>query len=185
MFRSRTKVLAGLGGAVAVCAATAALAVAQGAENPPDGGPPVPPGPNVITTTCGPNQTSIVKTDAAPTTTSTTGFSLLPGAQTPIVVPAGQSRCVKALFTAESACQGPPAADFCYVRATIDNVPMDPNGAGFQALDSEDGSASAHAYEWVKRVGPGPHTVRIERRVGNAATTFWTDDWTFDVSLNL
>ena len=62
---------------------------------------------------------------------------------------------------------------------------MDPDGAGFQAIDSEDGTASAHAYEWIKRVGDGPHIVRIERRVGNAATSFWADDWTFDVSLSL
>jgi hypothetical protein len=52
-------------------------------------------------------------------------------------------------------------------------------------MDSEDGTASAHAYEWIKRVPEGNHNIRIERRVGNAATNFWTDDWTFDVSLSL
>ena len=76
---------------------------------------------------------------------------------------------------------GEGAPDFCYVRALVDGVPMDPNGAGFEAMDSEDGTASAHAYEWVKRVGEGPHTVRIEQRVGNGATTFWVDEMTFDI----
>jgi hypothetical protein len=182
---TRAKLFAGLGGAAAVLATTAALAAAQVIDNPPDGGPPVPQGPNVITTACGPNQTSIVKTDASPTTTNAVNYTLLPGALTQFNVPAGQSRCVKVLLTAETACQGPGAADYCYVRALIDGAPMDPDGANFQAMDSEDGTASAHAYEWVKRVGAGNHTVRIERRVGNAATTFYTDDWTFDVSLFL
>jgi hypothetical protein len=182
---TRAKLFAGLGGSAVVLATTAALAAAQAGPPPADGGPPQEPGPHVITTTCGPNQTSIVKTDASPTTTNAVNFAVLPGAVTPFAVPAGQSRCVKVLLTAETACQSPGAADFCYVRAMIDNVPMDPDGANFQALDSENATASAHAYEWIKRVGAGNHTVRIERRVGNAATTFWTDDWTFDVSLSL
>ena len=62
---------------------------------------------------------------------------------------------------------------------------MDPNGAGFQAMGSEDGTAESGAYEWIKRVGEGPHIVRIERRVLDSATRFWWDDWTFDVSLHL
>ena len=181
---TRRKLVYGIGGAAATLAATAGIALGQIA-NPPDGGPPQAPGPNVVTVACGPNQTSIVKTDASPTATSAVAFQQLAGAVTQIVVPDGQSRCVKVLLTAETACQSDLPDDFCYVRALIDNVPMDPNGANFQALDSEDGTASAHAYEWVKRVGDGPHTVRIERRVGNAATMFWTDDWTFDTSLYL
>jgi hypothetical protein len=182
---TRRKLTYSLSGTLAVLVATAGIAFAQGIANPPDGGPQQAPGPNVITAACGPNQTSIVKTDASPTATSSVAFQQLAGAATQIVVPDGQSRCVKVLFTAETACQSDLAADFCYVRALIDGVPMDPNGANFQAMDSEDGTASAHAYEWVKRVGDGPHTVRIERRVGNGATMFWTDDWTFDTSLHL
>jgi hypothetical protein len=182
---TRSKLFAGLGGAAVVLATTAALAAAQVVDNPPDGGPPQAPGPNVITTPCGPTQTSIIKTDASPTTTNAVNFGVLPGAVTTFAVPDGQSRCVKVLLTAETACQGVAAADFCYVRAMIGAVPMDPNGGGFQAMDSEDGTASAHAYEWIKRVGEGNHNVRIERRVGNNGTTFWTDEWTFDVSLLL
>jgi hypothetical protein len=181
---TRRKLAIGLGGAAATLAATAGIAFAQ-IDNPPDGGPPQAPGPNVVTTACGPNQTSIVKTDASPTATSAVNRVTLPGAVTQIVVPDGQSRCVKVVFTAESACEGPGAADYCYVAALIDGAPMNPVGGGFQALDSEDGTASAHAYEWVKRVGDGPHTVSIVRNVGAATTMFWTDDWTFDTSLFL
>lgn len=180
---TRRKVAIGLGGAAATLAATAGLALAQALPSPPDYGPPQAPGPNVVTTNCGPNLTSIVKTDASPTTESSVAFQQMPGAATQFVVPDNQTRCVKVLLTAETACQNGAPTDFCYVRALVDGVPMDPNGAGFEAMDSADDTASAHAYEWVKRVGDGPHVVRIERRVGNAATTFWTDDWTFDVSL--
>ena len=85
-------------------------------------------------------------------------FQQLPGADTQVVVPDGQTRCVKVLLTAETACEITDAADFCYVRALVDGVPMDPNGAGFQTMVSEDGTAESGAYEWIKRVGEGPHT---------------------------
>ncbi len=183
---TRRKALLGLGGAAATLAVTAGLAFAQVLPNPPDGSPPgaLPPS-NLTTTTCGPNQTSIVKTESSPSITNSVNWVPLPGAATQVAVPDGQSRCIKVLLTAETACEVTNAPDFCYVRALVDGVPMDPNGAGFQAMDSEDGTASAHAYEWIKRVGEGAHIVRIERHVGNAATGFWTDDWTFDVSLYL
>lgn len=184
-FRLRRKAILGGATVLATLTATAALAVAQ-VGGGPDGTPPGDPPPsNLITTTCGPNQTSIVKTESSPSTTKSVNFVPLPGANTQIVVPDGQSRCVKVLLTAETACRKTGAADFCYVRALADGVPMDPNGAGFQAMDSEDGTASAHAFEWIERLGEGPHIIRIEQRVGNAATTFYKDDWTFDVSVYL
>ena len=184
-YRLRRKAILGGATVLATLTATAALAVAQ-VGGSPDGTPPGDPPPsNLITTTCGPNQTSIAKTESSPSTTKSVNFVPLPGANTQIVVPDGQSRCVKVLLTAETACRKTNARDFCYVRALADGVPMGPNGAGFQAMDSEDGTASAHAFEWVKRLGEGAHVIRIEQRVGNAATTFYKDDWTFDVSLHL
>jgi hypothetical protein len=188
MSRSRTtrrRLTIGLGGGAATLVATAGIALAQAIPNPPDGGPPQAAGPSVTTTACGPNQTSIVKTEDSPTATSSVNRVTLPGASTQIVVPNGQTRCVKVLFTAESACQGPNPDDFCYIAATIDGAPMNPASGGFQALDSQDGTASAHAYEWIKRVGEGAHTVEIQRKVGAATTRFWTDDWTFDTLLHL
>jgi hypothetical protein len=181
----RRKALAGLL-AVAAVAATASLAAAQ-AGPAPDGGPApgggaVPP-PKV--TNCGPLQTSTVLTQNVPRTTNVAGFQTVPGASVPFTVPAGQSRCVKLLFTAETACGLTAGPDLCYVRALIDNAPMDPDGANFQAIDSEDGSAGAHAYEWVKRVGPGAHVVSLQARVLAAGTPFWLDDWTFDFQLHL
>jgi hypothetical protein len=185
MLSTRRKAILGVAGAASTLAVTAAVALAQIA-NPPDGSPPGPPPPsNLITHTCGPEQTSIVKTESSPSVTNSVAPVPLPGANVQINVPDGQSRCVKVLLTAETACEVTAAPDFCYVTALVDGVPMNPAGAPFQAMDSEDGSASAHAYEWIKRVGEGPHIVRIERNVLNNATSFWWDDWTFDVSLHL
>ena len=137
------------------------------------------------TLACGPLTDSIIKTQNAPSTTNAVNFVQLPGAITPIVVPDGQTRCVKVLLTAETACGPSAQADFCYIRALDGTAPLDPNGGGFQAIASEDGSAEAAAYMWVGQLGEGVHNIRIERRVGNAATTSTYDDWTFDVEVSL
>jgi hypothetical protein len=172
--------------AVAAVAATASLAAAQAVAPAPDGAPDLPAAAvQPITTTCGPLQSSSVTTHNGPRTTNVTGFQALPGAAGRFTVPAGQQRCVKLLFTAESACGPTAGPDFCYVQAVIDGVPMNPNGTGFQALESEDATAGARAYEWVKRVGPGPHTIAVQWRVLAAGTQFYVDDSTFDVQLHL
>ena len=181
----RAKAAAGIL-AVAAVAATASLAGAQAIAPGPDGGPQLPPAANpALTTTCGPLQSSSVTTHNGPRTTNVTGFQPLPGAAGQFIVPAGQNRCVKLLFTAETACGPTGGPDFCYVEAIVDGVPMNPDGAGFQALDSEHRTAGARAYEWVKRVGPGPHTIGIRWRVLAAGTQFYVDDSTFDVQLHL
>jgi hypothetical protein len=185
MHRSR-KTLFAIGAATVTLAASAAIAVGQVIPNPPDGSPPgaAPPS-NLKTYTCGPQQTSVVKTENSPSGTRSETFVPLPGANVQIVVPEGQTRCVKVLLTAETACEITAADDFCYVQALLDGAPMDPDGGGFQAMGSEDGTAESGAYEWIKRVGAGTHIVRIERSVLDSATRFWWDDWTFDVSLHL
>jgi hypothetical protein len=137
----------------------------------------------LLTTTCGPAVRSIIRTEDAPSTTNAVAFVNVPGATGGFTVAAGTSRCIKLLFTAETVCRPSAAADFCYVRALINGVPMLPDGANFQTFDSEDGTASAHAYEWVRRVRAGNYTIVLQRRVGNAATFFTLDDWTFDLQL--
>jgi hypothetical protein len=135
-------------------------------------------------TSCGPAISSLVRTENAPSVTSSVAFVVVPNAVTGFTVPAGATRCVKVLFTAKAACRGPTAVtDFCFIRALLDGVEMLPQGAGIQTFISEDATENAHAYMWVRRVGAGNHVVRIERRVGNAATGFLLDDWTFDVQI--
>lgn len=185
MSRTRKLVL-GAGGVAAALAATAAIAVGQVIPNPPDGSEPGPlPPSNVKKYDCGPLLDNPIVTQSSPTVTSSTNFTLLPEAAVQINVPPGTTRCVKVLFTAETACEVTAAPDFCYVRAMANNIPLDPVGGGFQAIDSEDGTASGHAYEWVGELESGNYVIHIDRRVLNAATTFWTDDWTFDVEVHL
>jgi hypothetical protein len=166
----------------AALALTASLAFGQAAPPPgPDGGPVGPLGPNPMTTQCGQSLTDTVVTDNLPRITNYQNFVPVPGASVSINLPA--QRCVKVLFTAESAC-GPSAnPDFCYLQAMIDGIPMDPNGAGFQAFSSESPTAAAHAYEWIKRVPAGNHVVTLQWRTLQPATQYWIDDSTLDVQV--
>ena len=136
--------------------------------------------------TCGPAINSVVTTQNNLTTTSSASFVDLPGAVQNISVQlsAGTLGCVKVVFTAEAACLGSAAGgNICFIQALLDDVPMQPQGGGRQAFISQDVTASAHAYEWVRRVGEGNHVVRIQQRVGDANTVFEIDDWTFDIQI--
>jgi hypothetical protein len=160
-------------GAVVLAAgvASASLALARPQDgNGPNGGV-------LKVTNCGPNLSSTVVTQSATDVFNNVNPMPIPNATAH--VDAGEGKCVKVLFTAETAC-GP--GGFCYVRAFLDGVPMDPDGAAFQAIDSDDPTASGHAYEWVGLAqDDGPHTVTLFRRVDAAATNFYIDDWTLDV----
>ena len=174
--------------AIGVVAATASLAVAQGAGKSPDGTPAAAPAQPaaLLTTVCGPSVQSIVRTENAASSTNSTAFVVVPGAVTSVSVSAGTTRCIKVVFTGEAACSQTTTGtsnDFCYVRALDNGIEMNPQGASLQVFDSEHFPAEAHAYEWVRRVGPGPHTIVIQRRVALGSTTFSLDDWTFDVQL--
>jgi hypothetical protein len=60
---------------------------------------------------------------------------------------------------------------------------MNPAGGGRQVFSSEQFFEESGAYEWVRRVGPGTHTIRIQGRVDDSDTDFVLDDWTFDVQV--
>lgn len=114
--------------------------------------------------------------------TSSTTFQQLPGAQVVVSTPANV--CIKVLFTAETSCSGPSTADYCYVQAMLDGRVLDPNGAGFQALDSEDGTASGHSFEWIGYAAvAGNHTISLQARTYKATTYFELDDFTIDVQV--
>src|SRR5688572_11793715 len=120
-----------------------------------------------VSASCGVPGGSVIRTQNSPQETNSTAFATVPGAVTTVTVPAGTTRCIKVVFTGEAGCAGTGAPDFCYIRATDNNVEMNPSGSGFQAFSSEDSTAEAHAYEWVRRVGAGNHTIRIQGRVWN------------------
>jgi hypothetical protein len=135
-----------------------------------------------VATVCGQPLFSVTRTQNAALETSSTTFATVPGAVQNVVVPAGQVRCIKVLFTAEVSCTD-AFEDICYIRATDNGVEMHPSGGGAQALSSESFLPESGAYEWVRRVGPGTHTIRIQGRVDDSDTEFVLDDWTFDVQV--
>ena len=167
---------------LALLAGTASVAGAQALNDDHDRGPQAG---QLIDHPCGPEQLNLVRTQSAVGSTSSVVPVAIPATTMTVNVPAGQTRCVKVLFTAETSCTGFAGTDYCRVQATLDGAPMNPNGAGFMTIDSEDASADGHAFEWVKRVGPGQHVVQITQEVGNAATTFIHDDWTMDLTVKL
>jgi hypothetical protein len=131
-----------------------------------------------INVSCGAQTGNLVRTENAGITFSNTGFVTLPGSAVIVTVPAGATRCVKVLFTAEAG-----ATNFCYVRAVDNGIPMFPNGGSFQVLVSHDTTADGHAFQWVRRVGPGSHSISIQRRVSSGSCGI--DDWTVDVEVHL
>ena len=134
-----------------------------------------------IVTDCGTLIGSRVITNSSPVRTSSTTYVKL--ATTNITVPSGQTQCIKVLVTAETFCAGPGNIfDFCDIRVTLNGVEtMRPAGGNFKAMDSEDNSSSGHAYEWVRRVSAGTHTISLEIRVRDSRSVFEVDDLTFDV----
>lgn len=131
---------------------------------------------------CGAPLSSVLRLENTLSSTSSTAFVNLSVVN--VFVPNETIRCIKVLFTAEAVCRGPTnISDSCLVRVLDNGVEMHPQGASNQILLSEAPTASAHAFEWVSRVGGGNHQILLQRRVGNAATVFQVDDWTFDVQL--
>lgn len=126
---------------------------------------------------CGAQTGNLIRTENASLTFGNTGFLTLPGSGVSVNVPAGTTRCVKVLFTAEAG-----ATNFCYVRAVDNGIPLNPDGGGFQVLVSRDSSANAHSALWVRRIGAGAHTISIQRRVDTGSCGI--DDWTVDVEVH-
>ena len=130
---------------------------------------------------------SRILTQNVPSTTGSTSFVPLPGATTSMYV--GNSYgdyCIRIVFTAETGCSQTSAGDYCYVQALHNGVPLDPNGGGLQAIDSESGPAEGHAFQWATLIDSeteGQHTFSIRWRVRNAPTQFYVDDWTLSIEV--
>ena len=171
---------------VSLAALVAAPAFAQTGR--PDGSPPPAyralQAETVARFTCGPLEYSKLVTDRQERTTTSRTFTTVPNASVAITrVPAGQTRCVKVVFSAETACSATAAGDYCYVRALDNAAVMQPDGGGFHAFDSDHATAQSHSFEWVRLVGPGDHIFRIQWRVRDNPTSFFIDEFTMDVQV--
>jgi hypothetical protein len=177
---SRTRRYA-IGGAALVAAlVTAAIAIAQ-----------------VIPSGSGGTITA-VKAVQGPTESDTSSemFVPVPRAVTaPFTVgPGGALMLVR--FSAESECGAPPGTapgTACFIRIML--VPPVGQGVALEAFPDEgdsfafdqvgigstDDRNEAHAIDRWLEVGPGKWSARVEYAVGNAAATFFLDDWSLIV----
>lgn len=176
--------------AVATTAAIAAtsLAVAAGGlfpdGSPRAGAPGHAPTRALASYTCGAVVSSTIRTQnerSNPLLSSET-FVPVPGAAVDVVVPSGESRCIKVRFTAEAACYGGDS-NYCYVRALRSGVPLPPNGSDTQALVSRAPFAGGYTHDWVTRAGAGTHRIVLQGRTSESTTQFDLDDWSFEVEV--
>jgi hypothetical protein len=134
------------------------------------------------TTTCGASIRSVVKTDFVLFSTSSTTFANLPGAAVAVTVPPGETQCVKVRFSAEVRCMPSASADLCAVRVLVPDLTLFLPGVNGVTFASEQGSATGtRSFQWVQRLFPGTHVVRVQAGVQNAATNFEIQAWTLDV----
>jgi hypothetical protein len=173
--RKRIAVLAALG-AAGILAGTTALALTFGA---------------------GGSETRIdTRAETVASTTNSTVFVDVPGANVTVFVPAGTSRLFTARFAGESQCFGPAVGlAWCSVQIIATNAlgvstPFNPASGLDYAFDSNPGGTAddlweGNAMERDLRLRSGTYRIRVQRAVTNAATTFRLDDWHFAVETNL
>jgi hypothetical protein len=129
-------------------------------------------------------QVSSQSSGSAVTTTSTSYVDLA-GSTENIVVPAGESARIYAVFSAESACYGGGASGrFCGVRILVDGNELNPavgNDFAFDSTDLGDEGTSSWESHAIARssetLAAGNHQIKVQIRTTNAATTFRVDDW--------
>jgi hypothetical protein len=128
--------------------------------------------------------------DDAPSVTSSTAFTDLPGSGITVTVPAGASQLVNARFTAESRCTRalPLLGGSCSTRIVAQRigVPFPPPpvelspAAGLDyAFDSVLGGdqREGHAMERSLRLATGTYVIKVQRAVSTSAISFTLDDW--------
>jgi hypothetical protein len=136
----------------------------------------------------------------APSTTSSTTFVDLPGANAVVSVPANQSRLYDVPLFAESRCSGPGGGGWCSVRiiatniATGGSVELNPVSGIDYAFDSDMAGATddlweGHGMERSRRLPGGAngasYRIRVQYAVTNNTIGFTLDDWHLAVHTNL
>ena len=139
------------------------------------------------------------RTNNAPSSTSNTFWSDVPGASLVVNVPANTSRLYDVPFFAESQCVG-PASGACSVRiiavniATGGVIELNPQAGADYAFDSDmagalDDLAEGHGMERSRRLLGGAngtnYQIEVQYAVTNANSVFTLDDWHLAVHTNL
>ncbi|HEU0303853.1 MAG TPA: hypothetical protein VFR32_04665 [Gaiellaceae bacterium] len=146
-------------------------------------GPSGPPGPAGVASAGYVAQVTSQASGSA-TTTSSTSYVDLAGSTETVVVPAGETARIYAVFSAESVCYGGGVGRLCGVRILVDGNELNPAVGNDFAFDSNnnggEGSTSweSHAIARTSEtLGAGNHTVKVQIRTSNAATALRIDDW--------
>ena len=137
----------------------------------------------ILQTNCGlPVQSKVVTGNDLFETTSKT-FVRVRGAVLTIAVPAGLTRCIKVRFTGGVTCKAPSGNQTCFIRAMAGGIEMNPQGDAKQRLSGELQKPTGLGYQWVRRLGPGPHVIQIQvRSVKDSETvTVGVENWMMDV----
>lgn len=135
------------------------------------------------------------RSETAASTTNSTAFVDLPGANVALAVPAGTTRLLTGRFTAESQCfNTSTAGNWCTIRILVVNAStgaaaeMNPaSGAdfAFDATSNPQDFWEGNAIQRSLRVGAGSYRIIVQRRVTSTTTTFRLDDWHFRVEVNV
>ena len=140
------------------------------------------------------------RTNNLPSSTRSTQFIDLPGANVVVNVPANQSRLYDVPFFAESRCRWPGSGGWCSVRIIATNlttgasVELNPVAGMDYAFDSDmagglDDFGEGHGMERSRRLAGGPngtnYRIRVQYAVSNANVVFTLDDWHLAVHTNL
>ena len=151
-----------------------------------DGGPHVDNPPNVVSYDCGAVVDNLVKTQNQPVETNVPAVPgvAIPGRSSRSTCPAGAAALPEAPVHGRDGLRPERGGRLLLRRGDHRRRQMDPRGGQFQAIDSEDATASAHAYEWVEHVGPGTHVIQIQRRVGAPTPSSALDDYTLDLEVH-
>ena len=124
------------------------------------------------------------QTSGTAVSTTSTAFVDLAGSSETFTVPTGETARIYAIFSAESACYGGGLDRFCTARIVVDGNELNPavgtNFAFDSSDDGDEGSSSQESHAIARHsetLSAGNHTVKVQIRSSNAATTFAVDDW--------
>jgi hypothetical protein len=124
----------------------------------------------------------VSQTSASSSSTNSQTFTDLSGSSQTITVPTGETARLYVTFSAESACSG--GTGFCGVRVTVDGNEISPVAGNDFAFDSTDnGTETSSSWEShsmtrvTDTLAAGNHTIVVQMRTTQAATTLRLDDW--------
>jgi hypothetical protein len=122
------------------------------------------------------------QTSGTAASTTSTSYVNLAGASETVTVPAGETARIYTVFSAESACSGAGASEFCGVRILVDGNELNPavgNDFAFDSTDNGDDTAQSWESHSIARssetLAAGNHTVQVQMRT--TGVTLRLDDW--------